>query len=402
MTSVDAAKRRLKQAPWLQSPEVQQVFSLLDGTSNKTRVVGGIVRDSLLGMLGDRIEIDFASELTPDEVTRRGQKAGISVIPTGIEFGTVTLVINGQNFEVTTLRRDVETDGRWAKVSFGNDWREDAARRDFTMNALYCGPDGELFDPLEGLGDCLAHRVKFIGDARTRINEDKLRVFRFFRFSASHGNHILDPEGLGAVEGAVTTLGDLSAERIGSEMVRMLALPKVYSTLDVMTRVGVLDWSDKVLDELRRCDELDASIPAEVRLAVVSKVNNIKSLQSIWRLSNACVSSVKKMCAAANFVEMDALNEAAFRYPEYLHEGTILVAINRDEKASWIAEKRAELDKIFPKPLPIGGKDLARLGMKPGPKMGQVLSHLEKRWIESDFSLSQDALIAHIPEEFLT
>ncbi|HEX4016097.1 MAG TPA: hypothetical protein VHX15_05110, partial [Frankiaceae bacterium] len=220
------AQDRLTNAEWRMRPETRRIFSLLDGAAGRTRAVGGIVRDTLLDRQRDDAEIDFATELLPDEVMQRAGEAGIGVYPTGIEHGTVTLRLGEFAAEVTTLRQDVATDGRHAKVRFGTDWVRDAERRDFTLNALYVGSDGALFDPLHGLDDCLAGRVRFIGDADRRIAEDRLRVYRFFRFSASLGGERFDDEGLTAVGRAANDLGDLSAERVGGEMRRMLELPK--------------------------------------------------------------------------------------------------------------------------------------------------------------------------------
>ncbi len=222
-----AAAQRLKNASWLKRPETQRIFVLLDGPEDKTRAVGGVVRDSLLERNRDSAEIDFATQLLPDAVMRRAGEAGIGVYPTGIDHGTVTLKLGDVTAEVTTLRQDIETDGRHAKVKFGTDWRRDAERRDFTLNALYAGADGTLFDPLSGVEDCLAGLVRFIGDADQRIAEDRLRVYRFFRFSASHGHERFDGAGLDAVTRAAGTLGELSAERVGGEMRRMLDLPQV-------------------------------------------------------------------------------------------------------------------------------------------------------------------------------
>jgi len=194
------------------------------------------VRDALVDRMRDTPEIDFATELRPEEVSRRAAAAGVPVYPTGIEHGTVTLKVGDLIAEVTTLREDVETDGRHAKVKFGKDWTRDAERRDFTLNALYARADGTLFDPLGGADDCIAGYVRFIGDADQRIAEDRLRVYRFFRFTASHGHEKFDRSGLEAVTRAAGSLDGLSAERVGSEMRRMLDLPRVGTTLGAMRR----------------------------------------------------------------------------------------------------------------------------------------------------------------------
>src|SRR5690606_29914829 len=185
-------------AEWLQREETQTLMRLLAGETGRTRAVGGIVRDTLLDRPRENTDIDLATELLPHEVTLRAERGGAIVHPTGIEHGTMTVRLGALVAEVTTLREDVETDGRRAVVRFGQDWARDAGRRDFTLNALYAGIEGDLFDPLHGLADCIAGRVRFIGDPVRRIEEDRLRVYRFFRFSASHGGEQFDPEGLAA------------------------------------------------------------------------------------------------------------------------------------------------------------------------------------------------------------
>ncbi|MEM7192501.1 MAG: CCA tRNA nucleotidyltransferase, partial [Pseudomonadota bacterium] len=210
----------LKAAPWLRRPETVRVFAALCGDDGATRAVGGAVRDCLLGR--PVYDVDLATTLHPDEVIARARGANLKAVPTGIAHGTVTVVADGVPFEVTTLRRDVETFGRKAKVAFTEDWAEDAARRDFTLNALYAGPDGTVFDPLGGYGDLMAGRVRFIGDAAMRIKEDYLRILRFFRFNASYGKGAFDPVGLSACVRERAGLRRLSAERIASELKRLL------------------------------------------------------------------------------------------------------------------------------------------------------------------------------------
>ena len=227
------------EADWLKNPETQAILAALDGAERRTRIVGGVIRDTIMDVKRASADIDMATELLPDEVMARARAAGMASYPTGIEHGTVTLKLGETIAEVTTLRRDVETDGRHAVVAFGTDWVEDASRRDFTLNALYCDADGTLFDPLDGVGDALSGVVRFIGDARQRIAEDGLRVYRFFRFSASHGGQQFDVGGLAACADAAGRLEHLSRERVGAEMTRMLALPKVARTLTEMADIGL-------------------------------------------------------------------------------------------------------------------------------------------------------------------
>jgi poly(A) polymerase len=204
-----AAPPSLKDAEWLKRPETKRVFAALSADGVETRAVGGAVRNTLLGL--PVTEIDLATTALPEQVMALARKAGLKAIPTGIEHGTVTVVVDGAPFEVTTLRRDVETYGRHATVAFTEDWEEDARRRDFTLNALYAGSDGTVFDPLGGYADLVAGRVRFIGEAEARIKEDYLRILRFFRFNAYYGKGPLDPEGLQASVRLRAGLDQLSA-----------------------------------------------------------------------------------------------------------------------------------------------------------------------------------------------
>src|SRR6202522_1587834 len=212
--------RVLKDALWLRSGPAARVLGLLDGNGEEARVVGGAVRNALLRIpTGD---IDIATTSLPTEVVRRAKAAGIKSVPTGLEHGTVTLVVDGQPFEVTTLRQDIETFGRKAKVAFGRDWKIDAERRDFTMNALSISRDGMVHDYVDGLADLKARRVRFIGDPARRIAEDYLRILRFFRFQASYAHGAPDPAGLAACIAARRGLDMLSRERLRAELMKLL------------------------------------------------------------------------------------------------------------------------------------------------------------------------------------
>jgi len=395
LTLPDDIAGRLASAEWLRRPQTQRIMSLLDGAEGRTRAVGGSVRDTLLGHPGAG-DVDLATELLPDEVTRRAEAAGIAVYPTGIAHGTVTLALEGMTAEVTTLREDVETDGRHAVVRFGTDWQRDAERRDFTMNALYAGSDGRLFDPLGGIDDCLARRVRFIGEPARRIEEDRLRVFRFFRFSASHGGETLDPEGLAACRGAAGTLGNLAAERIGAEMRRMLALPRVSRTLSAMRDARVLDVSAEVIALLGRYEAIASPPGLATRLALLIRTEGQKTLLSAWRLSNDELGMSRMINAAADLVVVGALAEAFYRYREVMREATDIATV----LAGWSGEQRAEcldaIAKLRPAAFPVGGNDLVALGLRPGKALGQELGRLERLWIDSGFTLTREALLSQV------
>lgn len=279
-------------APWLNRPALAVLVGALG--AGQARYVGGAVRDTLLGIAVK--DVDIATPLEPQEVMRRLKAHAIQVIPTGIDHGTVTAIIEGGPVEITTLRHDVSTDGRRATVAFAQDWQDDAARRDFTINALYADPASlEVFDYFGGLDDIAARRVRFIGDARQRIREDHLRILRYFRFQARFGSQPADLESENACAELAATLKGLSRERVGMEMINLLGLPDPAPTVARMAELGVLaevlpeadvaalsalvaeeERQDVEADALRR---LAALIPADVQLA--------ESVASRFRLSGA-------------------------------------------------------------------------------------------------------------------
>ena len=385
---------RLKSADWLRRDETQTLLKLLGGEDGKTRAVGGIVRDTLLGRDLAPADIDFATALLPHEVAIRAERAGIAVHPTGIEHGTVTLRLDTLVAEVTTLREDVETDGRRALVQFGTDWTRDAERRDFTLNALYAGIDGDLFDPLDGLDDCLAGKVRFIGDPARRIEEDRLRVYRFFRFSASPGGEKFDSAGLDACRAAADRLDGLSAERVGHELRRMLALPRVATTLKAMVEADILALSGETIRLLHGYERRARRPDFAARLAIIIAETGVNRLKSRWRLSNDEVAAAEVILAVAQLVRDYKLNEAAYRHPAALADGVEVAAILAD----WTeAGKSAVLDQLqglaVPR-FPVTGGDLIKLGLRPGKALGAELDRLEQLWIESGFSLDREALLA--------
>lgn len=381
------------EAAWLQRPAVQRIFEVLDGHQGKTRAVGGIVRDSLVGRLRENTDIDMATEFLPVSVMQKAKAAGINVYPTGIDHGTVTLRLDDTSVEVTTLRQDVETDGRHAQVAFGTDWEGDARRRDFTMNALYCGPDGALFDPLGGLGDLVNQRVRFIGDAAQRIAEDGLRVYRFFRFSASHGNQVFDPDGLGACREAADELDHISRERVGAEMLRMLALPRVARTLAVMDGLGLLRMERPSIQALERYEALGGA-GVEARIALMG--GDLNRLRVDWRLSNAVIGRVERISAAAALMAKGDVGWAAYRFGEDAVEGLAVAAAQQDWPRERLMETARDLGRLPVGPMPVTGQDLVERGMKPGPDMGTALAMLERAWVESAFLASREELLAHL------
>lgn len=390
------AIKRLANAPWLRQPATQQVFALLDGEKGVTRAVGGVVRDTLLGRVRDGAEIDFATELLPDDVIERADGLGIASYPTGIEHGTVTLRIREHMFEVTTLRQDVETDGRHAKVEFGMDWQCDAERRDFTLNALYADMDGTLFDPLDGFGDCMAGKVRFIGDPDQRIAEDRLRVYRFFRFSASHGDQALDPLGLDACKKAAGDLASISAERVGVEMMRMFELRYIAKTVRTMVRAGILSFDQATLRMLAFYDKRTDMPLAAGRLALIIGSFGAEVLQSQWRLSKAEISAATALRDAANLLSAGQINEVAYRFAEVVRTAVPVAAALDDWADEWQDEVNAILRATRVPAFPIKGQDLMDAGLKPGPALGRKLHTLERDWIDSGFQLNRDELLRRV------
>jgi poly(A) polymerase len=285
----------LGNAAWLKEPEIARLLALLDRDGEEARVVGGAVRNALMELPVGEIDIDVATTAVPQEVERRVEAAGFKAKPTGIEHGTVTAIIDGRPFEVTTLRQDVETFGRKAKVVFGRDWKADAERRDFTINALSASADGEVYDYVGGLADIAAHRVRFIGDPSARIAEDYLRILRFFRFHAWYGKGAPDAAGLHACIAARSGLDTLSRERVRMEVLKLLLAPHATPTLAVMAEAGILgtvlggvpllaSFENMVKVETAICVEADAT--RRLGALGVAVMEDADRLSQRLRLSN--------------------------------------------------------------------------------------------------------------------
>ncbi len=387
--------RRLE-ASWLAAPETMAVIEAL-GREN-ARFVGGAVRDSLLARPVK--DIDIATPLPPGEVMRRVAAAGLKAIPTGIDHGTVTVVSDHRPFEVTTLRRDVETFGRRARVAFTDDWQADAARRDFTMNALYADLRGRLHDYFGGLDDLEAGRVRFIGDPEERIIEDALRILRFFRFHAHYGRDPLDPAGLAACTAARDRLDLLSIERVRDEILKLLAAPDPVPALEAMKGTGILAL---VLPEaggfeaLRRLitveRALDDADPLR-RLAVLVGLDPVRldRLARRLRLSNRQRARLVAMAGEVPAPESRALRASAYRFGSGTTRDRILLAADPVDLAA-VRAALAELERFSPPRFPLTGRDLVAAGHRPGPALGAALKSLEERWIASDFRLAKAELL---------
>jgi poly(A) polymerase len=386
----------LAAAPWLAEPALQRLLAALAAAGGEGRVAGGAVRNALMGEAVT--EVDIATTLSPEQVTAACTAAGMSVHPTGIEHGTVTVVADHHPFEVTTLRHDVETDGRRAKVKFTDDWEADAQRRDFTMNALYCDARGAIYDFVSGAADVQQRRVIFVGDPEQRIAEDYLRILRFFRFHARYGHGAPDEAGLAACARLRANLDGLSAERIRQEMFKLMAAPGAVPTLKLMAANGILghllpyteDWS--VLGRL----------PPDPVLRLAALAQDPLAMPERWRLSNH---EARRLEAIASHVPPSP----ALRPPE---RRVILYQIGAEawrdlvrmawarsaaplDDAAW--KDLLELPDRWPIPsLPVAGRDLLAAGMSPGPEIGVMLKRLEDWWVASDFQPSRDELLKRL------
>ncbi|MCF6327522.1 MAG: hypothetical protein L3J21_09565 [Devosiaceae bacterium] len=390
---------------WVKDRNVQRIFEVLDGRKGRTRAVGGIVRDSILfgphrGAGGRGTDIDMATELLPNEVMALARKAGMACYETGIEYGTVTIRNGDIACEVTTLRQDIKTDGRRAVVEFGTDWVLDARRRDFTINALYCDMSGNLFDPLAAFEDLKARRVRFIGDPDQRLAEDRLRVYRFFRFTASHGDEIGDHEGLEACKRFSGELGNLPAERIGAEMEKIFALPKIAATLAMMTKANVLDLDIGSLKVLASYEDRTGVPTISARLAILLSQIKIEYLRKSWRLSNSICSEAVSVREVAQMMIAGEYFQAAYKYGRLAYVALPVAAAIANWADDEYEKTKDFWDNMDVPSFPVSGNDLLRSGFAQGEKLGRALRHIEAEWVKSGFKLSREQLLEKL-QDFL-
>jgi len=431
----------LSNAGWLCAREAQAVFECVEAGGFHVRAVGGVVRNALLGLPVE--DVDLATDATPETVSQLALKAGLSVHPTGIEHGTVTVVSGHVAYEVTTLRRDVSTDGRRATVAFTTDWREDAMRRDFTINAIYCDREGRVFDPLGGYPDLADRKVRFIGSADERIREDYLRILRFFRFHAAFaGDRPIDGEGLSACVAHREGLPGLSRERVRSELLRMLAAPGAVPVTRTMAETGILgailpvpvngDWAGR-LRQLARVSAIEATLRAAsvdadiicadwrlIRLGAVAGLGEIRGgsegdggerpatpgsrvagddIADRLRLSNHERDVLDELSAFRMAIPIDA-DTAALRAAVYRRgKAALLRGVIWDwalgQSTTTDPERIATVRRICdvkPPRLPIGGKDVIARGIAPGPRIGQIVKAFETRWLEAGLTDDPSAI----------
>ncbi|WP_438752678.1 CCA tRNA nucleotidyltransferase [Pararhizobium sp. O133] len=404
---------------WFTAPALTRVFDLLNADGGEVRVVGGAVRNSLMGLAV--ADIDMATTLLPDEVVARAKTAGIKSVPTGIAHGTVTLVIDGVPYEVTTLRRDVETDGRRAEVAFATDWRVDAERRDLTINALYADAKGEVIDLVGGLPDIEKRNIRFIGNAAERVAEDYLRILRFFRFFAHYGSGRPDADGLRACAQARSRLSGLSAERVWSELKKILAARDPGRALLWMRTSGVLT---AILPESEKwgIDAIPALIAAEqafgwlpnplLRLAAIipPDAERLDAMAKRLRLSKteaAVFAEWTKAPRLPGTIADTAFDRLLYRHGTQGVDTSLRLALSssrqKSENDPAQLPETARLQRLLTRTekwerpvFPLTGADVLQTGISAGPRVGEILGALEDKWIEGNFNADRATLVARL------
>jgi poly(A) polymerase len=378
---------------WMRSAETSAVFDALGG---EARFVGGAIRNALM----DRhvADIDIATPLVPEDVMTRLRAAGLGAVPTGIEHGTITAVSNGKTFEVTTLRRDVSTDGRRAVVAFTTDWKEDSERRDFTLNALYAGADGEIFDYHGGLDDLKAGRVRFIGDAVQRIREDYLRILRLFRFHAWYGKGEIDDVALRASAAEKAGLAKLSGERIQKEMLKLLAADNPVAMLRAMAASGILAEvlpGDLNIARLERLAAIDANnfFSPDPLLRLAALLNGgAAAVADRWKMSNADRDRLEDVVGAkekvVSYLSIREVHKLLYRLGAQRFRDRVFLRWAEDGNPAtytqWLAMLAFAASWIRPK-FPLDGGNVMAAGVPQGPLIGRILAEVEEWWIDSDF-----------------
>jgi poly(A) polymerase len=397
----------LRGAAWFKDGEVARLLALLDRDGEEARVVGGAVRNALMGI--PVAEIDVATTAVPLEIMRRVEAAGGKAVPTGIEHGTVTAILNHRPIEVTTLREDVETFGRKARVKFGRDWRADAERRDFTINALSASADGVVHDYVGGLDDIAARRVRFIGEPQQRIEEDYLRILRFFRFHAHFGDGAPDPAGVQACIRARAGLDTLSRERVRMEMLKLLVAARATPTLVVMTENGLLGM---VLGGVAYLASFENAIKVDAALGVEADAIRRLGALAVWveedaerlaqrlRLSNAESERLLALDGwwhVAPQADAKAARALLYRLGPQSFADRIFIAWARSDAGAADPAWRdlASLPLRWTAPaFPLKAADFVRRGVAEGPPLGVALRAAEAAWIAADFPTDRDMIDA--------
>lgn len=384
------------------APETRAVMSVL----GEARFVGGAVRNALLGL--PVVDIDIAVPIPPGEALARLKDKGIRTIETGLDHGTVTAIAGTHAFEITALRRDVETDGRHAKVAFTDDWAQDAARRDFTINALYASADGEIFDYATGVEDLAVGKVRFMGDARQRIAEDYLRVLRLFRFHAWYGRGEIDAEALRAAAEARDKLKTLSAERIAKELLRLLEAPFPGPVLRTMAATGILAELLPGASQLTRLEgltELDAEYgfprdPVLRLAAILPDAAAAARAADRLRLSNADRARLEQALGGEAIAQLPGPQARRLLYwlgGARFRDKVMLRWAGEPSVQAWHSLLQMA-ERWQPPRFPVSGRDVMQAGVPEGPQVGRMLAALEDWWVEGDFAAGESELRARLKE----
>ena len=402
----------LSSQPWLTGDATTRLFAALLKGGGEARFVGGCVRNALLGAAV--ADIDVATTILPDDVAARLSAADITTVPTGIAHGTVTAIIDRTPFEITTLRRDVSTDGRRATVAFTTDWAEDAGRRDFTFNALYATQDGAVIDLTGGLDDLKARKVRFIGEAKQRIAEDYLRILRFFRFHAWYGKGEMDPAGLSACAEARDGIATLSGERIHDELLKLLAAPDPVPVLRAMAATGIMgEVLPGALDieRLARLVELEEThlfrdADPLLRLAALIAGGPPERRQGLarrLRFSNAesarLVAIDRSDVKIISYLSIREVRRALYRLSPDAFKDKVMLGWAADRKQSNAPQWRALLalaDSWQRPEMPLTGHEVLAAGVPNGPDVGRVMAEVEDWWIDSDFTDDKFSIIERL------
>jgi poly(A) polymerase len=404
-----------KQADFLARDGLQDIFDCIETAGGEARVIGGAVRNALIGMEVE--DVDLCTTLDPDAVTKALEACGIKVKPTGYEHGTVTAVTGHRGYEITTLREDVETDGRRAVVRYGTDWIADALRRDFTMNALSCDREGRLFDPVGGLDDLLARRVRFIGDPLARIREDHLRILRFFRFYAWYGDGRPDADGLKACAKMKDSIQGLSVERIWMETKKLLRAPDPVRAVLWMRTSGVMakalpetgEWGTELLQPVVERARSRGETPDAMLRLMALLPNRGERVEALCERLKLSLEERKRLREWAD-MRAPSSNIQRNDFHRLLYAGSPramldVLAIEEARLFAWEEGKGGDgiarlmqWARDWRRPqLPVGGKDLRAAGIEPGPRMGKALARLEKWWVEQDFAPDRAQLLERLP-----
>ena len=399
--------RRLD-APWLRESPLSDILAVLDGGGEEARVVGGAVRNTLIGdPPGD---IDIATTALPAEVAKRIEAAGFRAVPTGVEHGTLTVVAAGQPFEITTLREDVETFGRRAKVAFGRDWKRDAERRDFTMNALSASREGKLYDYVGGLPDLAARRVRFIGNAASRIAEDYLRILRFFRFHAAYGKGAPDAEGLAACIAGRGGLEQLSRERVRMELFKLLVARHVVGALAVMTEAGLLD---QVLGGVPQLASFANIVKLEAQVGLPADAVRRLGALGVWVIEDADRLRERLRVANVEYERLASMADRCWRISSTWDEKRARVLLYRLGRErfidrvllAWARSPQGAADESWHRlamlperwevpTFPLRAADFIKRGLPKGPRLGAALAAAEEAWTAAGFPLDSASLSA--------